>query len=170
MLIQTKQNPRFNSAMHYYYRERLWPTAWIFIATALVIPASLIVFLPINTIVGIVTAVILYLGVVTMLLLASPVVAVSDSGLIAGPARLPLEHIGQPQVFLDEEARLERGPQLDARAWLLIRGWVSPVIKIPLNDPEDPAPYWLISCRHPQQVADALSKATSAIPAPEGPR
>ncbi|MET0716674.1 MAG: DUF3093 domain-containing protein [Mycetocola sp.] len=150
--------------MHYYYRERLWPSPWIFISTALVIPASLIVFLPISAIVGVMTAVILYVGIVTMLLLASPVVAVSDSGLIAGPARLTLEHIGQPQVFLGEEARLERGPRLDARAWLLVRGWVSPVIKIPLNDREDPAPYWLISSRHPQQVADAISKATSTIP------
>ena len=30
------------------YRERLWPAPWVFIATALVIPASLLVFLPIS--------------------------------------------------------------------------------------------------------------------------
>ncbi|MCU1417394.1 MAG: hypothetical protein JWP32_1568, partial [Schumannella sp.] len=28
------------------YRERLWPAPWVFLSTALVIPASLLVFLP----------------------------------------------------------------------------------------------------------------------------
>ena len=37
-----------------HYRERLWPAAWVFLATALVIPASLLVFLPISTTAGIV--------------------------------------------------------------------------------------------------------------------
>nr|WP_181716050.1 DUF3093 domain-containing protein [Cryobacterium sp.]QJS06328.1 membrane protein [Cryobacterium sp.] len=148
----------------YYYRERLWPSPSIFISTALVIPASLLVFLPINTTVGIVTAAVLYTGIIAVLVLTSPVIAVKDSCLIAGPARLPIEHIGKPEVLLAEEAALERGQRLDARAWLLLRGWVSPAIKIPLTDPDDPAPYWLLSSRHPQQVADALSKAAAATP------
>ena len=38
----------------YHYRERLWPSPGMFISTALVIPASLLVFLPINMVVGIV--------------------------------------------------------------------------------------------------------------------
>ena len=46
------------------YRERLWPAPWLFLATALVIPASLLVFLPINVTVGIVTAIVLYAGCV----------------------------------------------------------------------------------------------------------
>ncbi|TFD75595.1 DUF3093 domain-containing protein [Cryobacterium sp. Sr8] len=151
----------------YYYRERLWPSPAIYISTALVIPASLLVFLPINMTVGIVTAVVLYTGIIAVLVLASPVIAVKDSHLIAGQARLPIEHIGEPQVFLAEAATLERGQRLNARAWLLLRGWVSPVIKIPLTDPGDPAPYWLLSSRHPQQVADALSRAAEKITTPD---
>ena len=34
------------------YRERLWAAPWLFVATALVIPASIIVFAPINMIAG----------------------------------------------------------------------------------------------------------------------
>ncbi|ANP74842.1 MULTISPECIES: DUF3093 domain-containing protein [Cryobacterium] len=151
----------------YYHRERLWPSPSIFIFTALVIPASLLVFLPINPTVGVLTAAVLYTGIIAVLVLASPTIAVTDSYLIAGPARLPIEHIGTPQVFLAEQATLERGQRLDARAWLLLRGWVSPVIKIPLTDPEDPAPYWLLSTRHPQRVADALLKSASAATTPD---
>jgi len=165
-VLWSTQNRGFNRAM-YYYRERLWPSPSIFISTTLVIPASLLVFLPINMTAGIVTAVVLYTGIIVLLVLASPVITVNDSHLVAGPARLPLEHVGKPEVFLAAEATLERGQRLDARAWLLIRGWVSPVIKIPLTDPEDPAPYWLLSSRHPQQVADALSRAAEEITTPD---
>ena len=41
------------------YRERLWPAPWVFISTALVIPASLLVFLSISTTPGIVCAIVL---------------------------------------------------------------------------------------------------------------
>ena len=63
------------------YREKLWPAPWLFISTALVIPASLLVFLPINWWVGVVTAVLLYAGCVIGLLLGSPVVEVTSSEL-----------------------------------------------------------------------------------------
>jgi len=41
------------------YREKLWPAPWLFISTALVIPASLLVFLPINQLAGIIVAAVL---------------------------------------------------------------------------------------------------------------
>jgi hypothetical protein len=48
---------------------------------------------------------------------------------------------------------------LDARAWLVIRAWVDPVVRIELGDPEDPAPYWLVSSRKPQKLVAALQAA-----------
>lgn len=142
-----------------YYRERLWPSPWAFISTALVIPASLLVFLPINMFVGIVTAIVLYVGCVAILLLTSPAVAVIDTEFVAGRARLPLSIAGEVEGFRDAEATLERGQRLDARAWLLIRGWVSPVIKVQVLDAEDPAPYWLVSTREPEKLAAAIATA-----------
>ncbi|MEO7122920.1 MAG: DUF3093 domain-containing protein [Lacisediminihabitans sp.] len=141
------------------YRERLWASPWMFLATALVIPAALLVFLPINQTVGVITAIVLYAGCVLMLLLGSPEVEVTSQTFLAGRARLPLEHAGQVSSYRLGEATLERGQRLDARAWLLLRGWVSPVVKIELVDPEDPTPYWLVSTRHPERVAEAIDAA-----------
>jgi len=141
------------------YREKLWPAAWLFFATALVIPASLLVFLPIDFRVGIVTAIVLYAGCVAALLLGSPVVEVTESGFRAGRARLPLEVVGTVTGYRADEASLERGRHLDARAWLLIRGWISPVVKVEVVDETDPAPYWLVSTRQPDAVIDALVRA-----------
>lgn len=139
------------------YRERLWPAPWLYIATALVIPASFLVFLPISVPAGIITAIVLYGGCVILLLVASPRIEVTETELIAGRARLPRSVIGDAEGFVAEEATLQRGRSLDARAWLLIRGWVSPVVRIELHDPNDPTPYWLVSTRRPTELVAALA-------------
>jgi hypothetical protein len=147
-----------------HYRERLWPAPWLFLSTALVIPASLLVFLPINTTVGVIVAIVLYLGCVGLLLLGSPAVEVTDTHFVAGKARLPLALVGPVEGFTRDEARLERGQRLDARAYLLIRGWVDPVVKVAVNDPDDPVPYWLVSTRNPSSLAEALDTARPRTP------
>ena len=142
-----------------HYRERLWPAPWVFISSALVIPASLLVFLPINPNVGIVVAIGLYAACVAALIAGSPLLEVTATEFRAGRARLPLEIVGSVTAHRGDEAQLERGQRLDARAWLLIRGWISPVVKVEVLDETDPAPYWLVSTRQPDAVIEALSKA-----------
>lgn len=146
------------------YRERLWPAPWLFISTALVIPASLLVFLPINQTVGVVVAIVLYLAIVALLVFGTPAIAVTETEFVAGKAHLPHGAIASASVYSGDEARLERGQRLDARAWLLIRGWIDPVVKISLDDANDPTPYWLVSTRHPEAVLDALQKARQRTP------
>jgi hypothetical protein len=141
------------------YRERLLPGPWTFLATALVIPASLLVFLPINTTIGVVVAIVLYIACVFALVLGSPVIEVTDSSFIAGRARIPIENIGATSGYIRSDATDQRGPQLDARAWLVIRGWVDPVVKVEVVDERDPAPYWLVSTRRPAAVISALAQA-----------
>lgn len=139
------------------YREKLWPSPWLFVIIALVIPASLLVFLPISLLVGVLTAAGLYLGSAVLLVLASPTVVVADGVLTAGRASIQTRLLGEAVALEGAEATLERGQRLDARAWLLIRGWIAPVVRIPLEDPTDPAPYWLVSSRRPQKMAAAIN-------------
>jgi Protein of unknown function (DUF3093) len=146
------------------YREKLWPSLWVFLAVALVIPASLLVFAPISMLAGIVTGLVLFGGCVTILIVASPVIRVSDGTLTAGPAQISAELLGEAVPYDATEATHQRGPGLDARAWLLIRGWVAPVVRVPLEDPSDRAPYWLISTRHPQELAAAINRSRRPAP------
>ncbi len=145
------------------YREKLWPAPWLFLSTALVIPASLLVFLPININVGIGAAVVLYLGCLVLLLLSATKIEVTSTELVAGKAHLPLGIIGTIDGFRGAEASLERGQRLDARAFLVIRGWIDPVVRVELIDPNDPVPYWLVSTRNPQGVSEAIDQARSAL-------
>jgi hypothetical protein len=144
------------------YRERLWPALWLYISTALVIPASLLVFLPINQSVGVIVAIVLYAGCIVLLIAGSPTIRVTADAVYAGKARIPLENTGDLAAFDGAEATLERGQRLDARAWLMIRGWVRPVARIEVVDDRDPTPYWLVSTRRPQALIDAIVAARTA--------
>ena len=77
----------------------------------------------------------------------------------AGRARIPVALLGAPEALDAEAMRQARGPGLDARAYLCLRGWISAGVRVPVLDPRDPAPYWLVSSRRPEDLAEALRRA-----------
>ena len=139
------------------YRERLWPAPWVFISTALVIPASLLVFLPISLPLGVVVAIGLYAAIVAVLLATTAPIEVTATTFRAGRARIGREFIGKVTAFDGPEATAERGVRLDARAWLLVRGWIPGLVRVEITDPSDPTPYWLVASRRPDELAEALN-------------
>jgi hypothetical protein len=140
------------------FRERLYAAPWLFVATALIIPATLAVFWPINRVVGIVLAIVLYAIIVALLVGFSPVLEVTPDEFRAGRASVEREFVGRVEAFTGTAATLERGQRLDARAWLLLRGSL-PIVKIPITDAEDPVPYWVVSTRRPHELASVLNGA-----------
>lgn len=138
------------------FRERLYAAPWLFVACALIMPATLAIFWPINLTVGIVLAIVLYVVIVALLVGFSPTLEVTDTEFRAGRANVELEFIGTVQAFTGQEAALERGQRLDARAWLLLRGSL-PIVKVPILDAADPVPYWIVSTRRPHELATALN-------------
>lgn len=145
------------------YRERLWPAWWVYLATALVVPASLLVFLPISVTAGYISAVVLYGAIVVVLLATAPVIEVTDGMLRVGRARIERVHLGAVTAHTGADAFAERGTRLDARAWLVLRGWIPGVVRIELTDPADPTPYWLVSTRRPRELADALNTPAPVV-------
>ncbi|GGA57804.1 hypothetical protein GCM10011490_04580 [Pseudoclavibacter endophyticus] len=142
------------------YHERVWPSAWMFIAALLVIPATVLVFLRINVWVGVFLGIAIYAGYVALLIVASPVVEVSNRQLRVGSARIPLTVTGDVTAYSTREAaRVAAGPDLDARAWLCLRGWAPTSARVDVTDPVDPVPYWLFSTRNPDAVRAAIEAA-----------
>ena len=88
--------------------------------------------------------------------LGSPEIEVRDGVLHAGPARIALSHIGAVEALDKEATRRVHGVDADARAFLLVRPYVARSVKVVVADPDDPTPYWLLSSRHPRQLAAAL--------------
>lgn len=101
-------------------------------------------------------------------------VGVEDGMIHAGNARIEPEFCGAATALDPEQTVALRGRDADARAYLLLRPYVSTTVRLDIDDDRDPAPYWLISSRHPQLLADAIEAARAAdsrIKHPEaGPR
>jgi hypothetical protein len=134
----------------------------MFLAVLLLVPAGLLVFLPIGVEIGIAgSAALLVIGL-AFLWSTTPTVEVTDTHLRAGRANLPMRFVGGAVAIHGEEATLARGRELDARAWMLLRGWVKDVVRVENTDPNDPAPYWLISSRRPDELVAALDEARAA--------
>jgi Protein of unknown function (DUF3093) len=83
-------------------------------------------------------------------------VAVSDGQLRAARAHIPLELCGAVEVLDAERTRRAGGPDADARAYLLLRPYIATAVRVAIDDPNDPAPYWLISSRRPDRLAAAV--------------
>ena len=53
----------------------------------------------------------------------------------------------------------------DPRAHLVLRPWASSrAVVMEVSDPDDPHPYWLISTRRPERLAEAIAAARSQAP------
>jgi hypothetical protein len=143
------------------YRERLWPSLGVWLVVPLLAVTAAVAVLPVSTTWAVVAATAVVVALAGWAVRASLVVAVDDEHLVAGRARLPLRYVGEVEAWRGEEARAQRGPLLDARAHLVLRGWVGPVVTVRLTDPEDPTPYWVVSTRHPERLRDTLVGAPS---------
>jgi hypothetical protein len=120
---------------------------------------AVLAMLPVGVVVAAASAVVVGVAAAVGLVAAAPLVEVSGGQLRAGRAQIPVHLLRDARWVAGEEARQERGPRLDARAYLCIRGWVDPVVRVDLDDPEDPTPYWLVSSRRPEALVDALRAA-----------
>lgn len=79
--------------------------------------------------------------------------------LRAGGARIPTSALGSPEVLDAEGMRAALGPELDARAWVCQRSWVRGGVRVPVTDPRDATPCWVLSSRRPAALAAALGQA-----------
>ena len=93
-------------------------------------------------------------------------VEVTDEELVAGRARIPLRFLSEPRALDADGTRARIGPLADARAFLLLRPYVARSVVVDVTDPGDPTPYWLLSTRHPDDLAAALA---ARLPRASGP-
>ncbi|CAM3417428.1 DUF3093 domain-containing protein [Stackebrandtia soli] len=79
-------------------------------------------------------------------------------------AILPLSCVDRVDVLTGTELRDAITAQLHPLAFVVQRPWVRTAVRVWLDDPEDPTPYWIISTRHPERLRAALT-AKSEEPA-----
>lgn len=146
------------------YSERLGvPLRWWVQGTMLVATLWLAVVVALPPLAAwLVTAVALGLLVSLLWSYGSARVVVGDRTFRAGRARIGAEHLGLAEALDPEETRRVAGVEADARAYLLLRPYLKRAVRVEITDPADPAPYWLVSTRHPEELARALTALTRA--------
>ncbi|MDE8668330.1 DUF3093 domain-containing protein [Pseudarthrobacter sp. H3Y2-7] len=139
------------------FRERLWPNVWIWIISAGISAAGILVFAPISLATGYIAAVVLFIIIAVLLVVSTPTIMVTGETLTVGRATIERRFVGAVEAFSGKEATAQRGTQLNGLAYLCIRGWIDPVVRIEITDPSDRTPYWLTSSRRPAELTAALS-------------
>ena len=89
---------------------------------------------------------------------SSYVVSIDENVLRVGKAWIDRKFIGTALPLNREEMRRARGIELNPSAYVELRGWISTGVKIEINDPEDPTPYWLISSKQYKELTSAINK------------
>ncbi len=89
-------------------------------------------------------------------------IAVTDGELRVDDARLPARFVADA-IPLDADGRREvLGVGADPLAFVVQRPWIGGAVQVVLNDPADPTPFWVVSSRHPVELAEAILAARDA--------
>lgn len=89
-------------------------------------------------------------------------VRVEEGLLHVTGARLPVALVDRAVPLDPASLRRLAGPQRHPWAFLARKGFVPTAVLIELDDPADDTPYWVVSTRRPEELAEALSPAGAA--------
>ena len=77
--------------------------------------------------------------------------------LYVNQAKINLKYLKSATALNEKEFKKAIGVEADPAAFLAINFWVKTGVKIKLNDKNDPTPYWLISSKRADELAEKLN-------------
>ena len=125
------------------YAERLWlgPLGWVLAGRVFAVMMS-IAFLPVDVRLAVVVGVaVVGAGAALLAVRRAPGRGRATGRCRAGGAHIP-RRAARPRSRRSTRRRpqAELGPRLDARAHLVLRGWIHTAVRVELRDPADPTP------------------------------
>ena len=133
------------------------PVSWWLLGGLLVVAVGWAFFVATPLLVtAVVTLLALTLVAVGLRTYGAARVAVDAEGFRAGRALLPYRYVGAVEPLDPDATRRILGVEADARAYLLVRAYCGGSVRVAVDDPADPAPYWLVSTRNPTALATSL--------------
>lgn len=141
------------------YRERVTPSWLAFLPLLAIFPTFWLAFAPINLIAGVASGLLVTALVAILMVGLSPKITVQPGRLSVSGASVSTEFLGKVEVISKTEAFAEKGPRLNANAFLALQSSQKGLLKVYLTDSRDITPYWLISSRNPIKLAAWIDKA-----------
>lgn len=140
-------------------RERLSPSAAVVLVAAAAGAVFGVVLVPLSLVAAVIVGVVLAVAAAVGVHLAAPEVVVAEDEVRAGPAAIEPTLLGAPEVLDADAWALAMGQDYEPLAFHCTRGWMHGGVRVPVLDPEDPTPAWVIASRRPEQLALALDAA-----------
>ncbi|MBA8825690.1 hypothetical protein FHX42_003056 [Saccharopolyspora lacisalsi] len=140
------------------FRERLYASWWMWplpVAAAVLLGAEVHLGYP-GVRAWLPYVVLIPLAVAVLFWLSRTTVEVTEEELRAGDARLPRRFIEDAEIVRASEKQRALGPELDPTAFVVHRPWAPTAVRVWLDDANDPTPYWVVSTRHPRELAALL--------------
>ena len=122
----------------------------------MVFPSFWLVFAPLNADFGLILGIFATVFSVWIRFALSKRIVLTDQELIVGKARIPRDVLGKVTVIEKSDQFAEKGPKLDARAYVALKA-LNGLVKIENTDAADPTPYILVSTRKPEQLRQAVT-------------
>lgn len=144
------------------YEEKLSPSFGTYAIIALLSGMTFLAFAYLPRPVSAAATLIVLLGASLALYVSSPTLRVTSSHLYAGKAVLPLSAITDVTHHTGTDASKARGSGAPHPAYLVIRGWISPVVVVHIDARPDPTAAWILSTRNPDALAKALRSGVEA--------
>lgn len=144
------------------FRERLLPGPGVWVVAVVTATAFGLIVFPISATAAAVTAVLMVVLVVLGLWRTSPLLQVERDRVAMGAATIAPQLLGEPEELDRDGMRRVMGPQIEPLAYRCTRGWIATGVRVPVLDPEDPAPAWVASSRDPGGLARAIRAAREA--------
>jgi hypothetical protein len=93
-------------------------------------------------------------------------VEVSGGELRVDDAHIPVGFLTEINILDAETKRELLGTLADPLAFVVQRPWIRQAVRVAVDDPADPTPYWIISTRRPADLARAIvaARATAVSP------
>lgn len=140
------------------FQERVWPNFTAFLPSVLLIPAAWLTLLPFQINAGWLLGLMLTAIVWALLAVGSPNIVLTTETLSVGKAQISRKFLGKATYVSALDSFAERGPKLNALAFLRLQSSVKTLVKVTIDDARDPAPYWLFSARSAAEIVKLLNK------------
>ncbi|KAA0979735.1 DUF3093 domain-containing protein [Paeniglutamicibacter gangotriensis] len=150
------ENPSPTHPAPAHFREKLWPAWWIWLVTLGLAGTAAVAFIPIGIKWGVIGGLVALALIAFALINNTPLIEVDEDNVRVGRATIERKFIGEVTGYRAAAAYHQRGPGLNGIAFMCIRGWIDPVVRIEITDERDTTPYWITSTRRPEELTAAL--------------
>lgn len=139
------------------FAERLWPgpLGWGLVGGFAAFAG--IALLPVDAAAAAIGVAVALLAGVALVILGTTTVAIRGDELHVGRAHIPVQMLEAGRTLDRAGVRAAVGPGSDARAFVCLRAWLPGAVELPVIDPDDPTPTWLVSSRRPDALLSAVA-------------